>query len=824
MLDEIIVTAKESDGLTGSSRIDRNAMNHLQPTSFTDLLELLPGNISQNPEMGKANTISLRETGNLGASGTKVDNNDYVISSLGTLFLVDGAPINGDANLQSVGLSTDATSAVRDITNRGVDMRSISTDNIHNVEIIRGIPSAEYGNLTSGVVKITRINTSTPITARFKADEYSKLFSIGKGFSIHKYSPLTLNADMSFLDARTDPRNNLENYKRLTGSLRMTLRKSNDNGIYNLSVSADYTGSFDNTKIDKDLTLLKIDEYKSSFNRLNLTSEFSAVLDRPLFFNDFEFNFSCSYQIDRLMRRKQVAPQRASIAPTSMNPGEHIGAYLLGEYIADFESDGRSLCLFLKARASGIRSTGILTHNYKAGIEWNFSKNFGKGQIYDLTRPLSANWTSRPRAFHDIPSLQVLSLFLEDRMDIEFGFSTLSLQTGVRSIMLPALDNHYYLARRPFFDPRINLGWELKLGNYHHQPAHILFSAGFGLTTRMPTIDYLFPQAQYNDIIQLNYYDIRNPHENSIVSIVTYINDAVNYNLHPARNKKWEIRCAFRCNGLRASITYFREKMTDGFRFSSVYAPYSYKKYDTSAIDAGNLVSPPDLSKIPYSEEMILKGYRQASNGTRINKEGIEWQISTPRWKALRTALTVSGAWFHSTYSNSEMLFSTVPDVVNGIPVNEHYIGLYDFYDGRINDQVTTNFMFDTQIPKWGLIFTTSFQCLWHVRTKRIPINGVPTFYLNADDGLLHPFQQDLNNNPLLNYLIKTYNATSFETFSIPFAGYINIKATKTLGNHLRIALFVNRILDYLPSYHSNGLLVRRSSNPYFGMELNLIL
>ena len=181
-LKEVVVTARESGGMTSSSRIDRAAMEHLQPTSFTDLLELLPGNISQDPNMGAVNSISLRETGNLTATGSKSTGSDYNISSLGTLFLVDGAPVNGDANMQNIpNASSDATSPeyVRDMTNKGVDMRTISTDNIESVEIIRGIPSAEYGNLTSGVVNIKRIRRSTPLTARFKADGYSKLFSIG---------------------------------------------------------------------------------------------------------------------------------------------------------------------------------------------------------------------------------------------------------------------------------------------------------------------------------------------------------------------------------------------------------------------------------------------------------------------------------------------------------------------------------------------------------------------------------------------------------------------------------------------------------------------
>ena len=35
--------------------------------------------------------------------------------------------------------------------NSGVDMRSVSTDDIESVEVVRGIPSVEYGDLTSGM-------------------------------------------------------------------------------------------------------------------------------------------------------------------------------------------------------------------------------------------------------------------------------------------------------------------------------------------------------------------------------------------------------------------------------------------------------------------------------------------------------------------------------------------------------------------------------------------------------------------------------------------------------------------------------------------------
>lgn len=822
-LDEVVVTAREGDGLTASSRIDRSAMTHLQPTSFTDLLELVPGNISKNPAMGEANLITIRETGTLGATGQKVQNEDYDISSLGTLFMVDGAPVNGDANMQGVGTSTsgDAPSAARNITNKGVDMRTISTDNIESVEIVRGIPSAEYGNLTSGLVKISRIRSATPFTARFKADEYSKLFSAGKGVSIGRYDHV-LNLDLTYLDSKVDPRDALENYKRLTGSARMAMKFQSDRAGIDWNYGLDYTGSFDNAKTDPDLNYNKIDEYKSSYNRIAFTSDLDISLFSNAFFNNIDVNTSASYQVDRLERHKQVAPQRASVAPTSMQPGVNPGEYLLGEYIADYESDGRPFNLFVKGKASGQHKTWSLTHKYMVGGEWTLSKNFGHGQIYDLRRPLAAAWTSRPRDFRDIPALNVLSFFIEDEASMPIGGNMLTMRFGLRSIQLPGLSSKYYLANRPYLDPRFNAKW--KFAGIPTKSGDMVFalSGGIGLTTKMPTLDYLFPQENYADIIQLNYYDINKPKENSLISLMTYVNDAVNYDLKAARNLKWEVTASLHWRGNSLNVTYFQENMNSGFRYSPVYAPYAYRKYDASGIISSQLSAPPVLDELPFTDERVLRSYRRATNGTRIFKRGIEFTASSERWKALRSKLTITGAWFKTTYSNSQMLFSEVTDVVNGSAVSDRYVGLYDYRDGRVTEQVNTNFMIDTQIPRWGLIFTTTLQCMWWVKTTRIPLDGRPVQYLDAADGEMHAYDAAAENDPALRYLIKTYNGDTFKTVKVPFAAYLNLKATKKIGDHVKIALFVNRIIDWLPDYRANGLLVRRASNAYFGMELNL--
>ena len=203
--------------------------------------------------------------------------------------------------------------------NRGVDMRTLSTDNIESVEIIRGIPSSEYGNLTSGVVSIKRIRKHTPFGARLKVDGYSKLLSVGKGFLVGNGDHV-LNIDAGYLDSRTDPRDNYENYKRANASVRANLQWSGASFTARWNVGADYTGSFDNAKTDPDLSLLKVDQYRATYNRFSLSSEFSAEFHRLTWLSGVDLNASASYTEDILTRRKQAAPQRASVAPTTMEP------------------------------------------------------------------------------------------------------------------------------------------------------------------------------------------------------------------------------------------------------------------------------------------------------------------------------------------------------------------------------------------------------------------------------------------------------------------------------------------------------------------------
>lgn len=823
-LDEVVVTAKEGSGPITSSVIGRDAMQHLQPNSIADLMELLPGGYSKDPDMGSANTLSLRESGTMGAYGSSSRNNNFAISSLGTQFIVDGVPLSTDANMQYSPLSdtqsnttTASTENSRNITNRGVDMRSIGTDDVESVEVVRGIPSAEYGNLTSGLVNIRKIRRAQPLTARFKADGYSKLFSIGKGFNLGQTGNRVLNIDFGWLDSKTDPTNNLENYKRLTASLRYTDKSEHERYHLQWNSAFDYTGSFDDAKQDPDINYGRVDEYKSSYSRMALTNTFSLKPKKSIF-SELSLNTMLSLQLDRLRQTRLVAPQRYGIVPLSWSDGENEAYAVFNEYMASYLCDGKPFNAYVKAKAVMDFKAGATKHNLKLGLNWDINKNFGRGQVYDMHAPLSVSgWSSRPRKYSDIPALQNLSAFIEELMKVDVGASQLEVMAGVRFNSLPGLDSQYAMSGKIYADPRINLSWHAPKFDLGGSPMAITLNGGYGITTKMPTLNYLYPDKYYSNFICLAYYDTQNPTTDSKFIVHTYVQDPTNYNIKPARNRKLDLRLDLSWKDNTLSLNYFREKMSDGFRYSRIYGVYNYNYYDVSQMGAGI-----DYTTIPYEARQVLDGYSQSSNGSKLDKQGVELQFTSARIRPLRTRINITGAWFRTTYTNSQPMFESVSTVVNNKAVSDYYVGLYDWNDGRQNDRLNTNVTFDTQIPEWKLIFTTSVQCMWLIRTKTMWRNGTPTAYISAEDGQLHDFTAESAEDMYLKQLIKTYNDASFEPFTVPMSMTINFKATKEIGRYLRLSFFANKILDYMPDYTANGRVIRRNASPYFGVEASV--
>ncbi len=807
VLSEVIVTAQENHGLTSSSRIGEDAISHIQPSSFADVLELLPGGRASDPALSSPQIINLRAAGSLSGN--------YATSALGTSFLVDGKPIGNNANLQ---YSPAYSSLGGDYVNLGTDMRTISTEDIESVDVVRGIASVQYGDLTSGLIKINRKKGSNDLRARFKADMKSKLLYGGKGFEWGTTDKITLNASLNYLDSQADPRNSRQNWKRVTASLRGGMvTNSSDKWRTSANLSLDYTGSFDDVKSDKDLDTFgggPVETYKSTYNKFALGADYSiSSKDRDSFFRSLTAQLSLTLEKDLIDRWRHNAFATESPISVSREAGEFDAIMVPRTYDATLRVDGRPMYAFANVVSSF--HTGI--HTLKAGAEWNMDKNFGEGSIFDPSLPFNTSMSARPRAYSDIPSNHQLSAFAEQSGELPLGEFRLEWAAGLRGTMLLGAGSEYEINAKPFLDPRVNVrvnfpqvllgGYPLKSGIY----------SGAGSHSKFPTMDQLYPEPIYGDIGQLNYW----PTETSLrrINLLVYKVDPTNFSLSVARNLKWEIGVDADWNGCTFSVDYFTEDMTSGFRSSSEYMTVEYRRFDISGIDKSTLTGPPSLDEVPFTKDTLLTAFSRTTNGSRSLKQGVEFTFSSKRIRSLGTKITANGAYFRTRYMNSQPEYYRPSVMIAG--KQYPYIGLYDKNDGTLYESLSTNLMLDTQIPSLGLIFSTSFQCQWFTGHQSMEDDPRPISYL--DNKLIsHPFTEESAQDGVLRLLVRDYTASLFEYTLVPFSMNVNLKVTKKLyHDKASCSLFVNRIFDVTPDYYRNEALVRRNVVPYFGMEVD---
>ena len=101
----------------------------------------------------------------------------------------------------------------------------------------------------------------------------------------------------------------------------------------------------------------------------------------------------------------------------------------------------------------------------------------------------------------------------------------------------------------------------------------INLTGGIGWHSMFPTIDLLYPELAYMDIVELNYYHEKPEYRRMYLQ--TYVVNPTNKDLKAARNLKWEVKGDIDWAGNRLTMTYFVEDMKSGFRSMSVYAPYA---------------------------------------------------------------------------------------------------------------------------------------------------------------------------------------------------------------------------------------------------------
>ena len=129
---------------------------------------------------------------------------------------------------------------------------------------------------------------------------------------------------------------------------------------------------------------------------------------------------------------------------------------------------------------------------------------------------------------------------------------------------------------------------------------------------------------------------------------------------------------------------------------------------------------------------------------------------------------------------------------------------------------------FNTHFPKQRLLFSTSVQSVWYSSYQMIKYSGVPESYIDIN-GETHPFTDVEKASSNYKALIETFSTAYFNPEKTPISLEVNLKATKEIGNNLKLSFFVNRLFDYNPRYYTRfGMASQKWVTPFMGAEIQV--
>ena len=164
-LPNILVTAIESKTPGTVSLLPASTLEHTQPITIADLTQLLPGGLTNNSGVTDAQYFSVREV-----SLKNGVNQFHKNAAMGAQIWVDGSPLHFNTGINE--------------PYEGYDARFLSLNQVKEAEIIRGIPSARYGNLTNSVLLLKTHQGKIPLSASIRYNPKLKQYMLGKGFCI----------------------------------------------------------------------------------------------------------------------------------------------------------------------------------------------------------------------------------------------------------------------------------------------------------------------------------------------------------------------------------------------------------------------------------------------------------------------------------------------------------------------------------------------------------------------------------------------------------------------------------------------------------------
>lgn len=778
MREVVVVAQAGQGGESTTSIIGRQALDHLQATSLKDILQLLPGGVSmKNPSLTSPGQFKVRTLAS--------DDN----ATFGAAIIINGMPVSTNANMNTgLGLSSISSG------NSGADLRSIATDDIESVEIIRGVASAEYGDVSSGVMIVNKRIGVSDLNMKARIMPGIKQLHAGKGFDIKSAGSLNISAD--YARGTSDPRFLTDKYNR--GLLSLAHRKTLLDKTWTLTTNLDlsYTGEWKGADPDEPEAMKKFFSSRDAFS-LRLSHNGMLKLDKALA-RTLKYDVALSLSSDRIFNDRLVPVGAGAILDATKD-----GMYEGTPYPSSYEtlSGTKSNPVMYWAKFSDLfyLNVGNMSNRFNVGTEWKIEGNRGIGQ-YDKTPKFKAFAQDRIRRFCDIPYMNQISAYVEDNVVLTFSerrYPNITGQVGVRWTVVQPWRNERMMA----LSPRLNIAV--------NPERYLSLRLGYGISEKVPSLQDLYPSPDYYDFYNMSVSD----GQKSYYLYSTRVFDNKPVSIKTMRGTKYEFGFDVRLdNGMSFSVVGYHEKVSRGFGIDN-------SEWKTLVFDVWNAADvtftgqkPIYDQQNPSQRDTVLYNLIRPGNPKSRRNRGIEFDFNFGKINATNTSFYLSGAWSETRSSSSNLGYKLpVGEARNYGPVYVVYPeSSYSFSENR---RFSATLRVVQHIPVIRFIVSASAQCILYEYDHEVSSGTRPLGYIYGSEYI--KFTEDQLDDIEFNFHGYMLKDQIFDTrisnvpVTWPAIWCLDMRVTKEIGDKAGFSFYANNVLFSQP-WQSNSVSVSK--------------
>ena len=763
------------------TRISSGEIEHMQASNLSDIMQLTPGVRFENPSLSEKKQTAIRVNTATGITTIEKDaaDNEY----FGTQIRLDNIPLSNNANLQ-MDTKTNTGNSTLTTENSGLDMRQIPADNIESVEVIRGIPSSKYGDLTSGIIEVKTKSEVSNHRIKFKYNFYNQEANIGGGFKLNDIHHLDYNINYAY--AVRDMRIPEENFSRIASQIALTSKLMQN--LYTMKNRIYYTRAFDERELREDDLYLN-EKYNRDYTfRFTHNSTYLLTTNQKL-----ELDISANYTKQNSYRKRLISTDNTYITGM-LEEGTDTGIYVQN-YMTELYVLGEAFNLYYNLNYAASFDFLNTEHSFLAGATFRNEFNRGRGRVFDpLTPPsISGIKRTRPRSYDDLPALTTTSFYIEDKIKGKL-LIPFQLNLGAR---LESYGENNILANNfgTYINPRLNL--------LLHPTKTTQIRFGYGETSKAPSMAMLYPNPIYVDVDDVNNI------VDSLIIVSTYIYSKDNPDLKASHQRKLEGSIDQRIGDIGLSLTAYQSITMDGF-VSSLKTPIFAYKYDYTVSETE-----------PPIWDSIATTYSRYNNSLTTETRGLEFEVSTKPFTPLNMRIRVQGAYNYTTSQDDNYDFRGYvysPDLDED--VNPFFSNVY-----IEREKFYINYNVDFKIKELGAWATISAQQVVFDKD----------YYTGLDDSLAIGYLDSHGETVLFNEAERA--AISSSTFKRVYNSYwyltenrknlwvFNVRVSKSLGKATEFSFFVNNFFNNRPLYQRVRVSTESYTieNPtlYFGIEIS---